>query len=255
MNPSADQPTSLSELLTRYLQRQQSAHAQGLGFPDSVGEVVPYDAVPVQPVDPQRAWDDAVAVLGHFATSAASTVAVPPHWPTLVASQEPAVDLAFSLGNFPQMVRDLHLVLHGDPAALQLSQGRPLSSVSLEEWACGSQGYPQGLLAAGVLRLARQFDKAAELLRAPAPPEWQALHQNESAALAWHAGRTKEARALWQAQADSVPVRFNRGLAALFLGDPAGARPNLAEAVNALPDSSPWHHLGALYLALAEDRA
>jgi hypothetical protein len=49
-------------------------------------------------------------------------------------------------------------------------------------------------------------------------------------------------------------VLFNRGMAALFLGQPAKARNWLARAADQLPETSGWHHLGRLYLALAEMR-
>jgi tetratricopeptide (TPR) repeat protein len=113
------------------------------------------------------------------------------------------------------------------------------------------------LLAVGALRLARQFEQAEELLRQcrdEAPAEWQAAVANEEAALAWHRGRAEEAVALWRAQPESVPVLFNRGMAALFLGDSAEARSCLSRAVAGLPEESPWYHLGRLYLALAEMR-
>jgi hypothetical protein len=247
----------LSDLFTRYLQRQASAHSQGLGYPEPADEVVPHEAVPVQPVDPQRAWDDARAILGHFPDAARSGPAdVPPDWPSLVAAQEPAVSLAFCLGNFPQLVRNLHPLLGGEVAALRGTAVRPLSASGLEDWAGRSQGYPQTLVAAGVLRLARHFDEAGRLLgRSGAPSTWRAVQANEEAALAWHAGRAEEALALWQAQEPAVPVLFNRGMAALFLGQAGAARPALARAVEALPETSPWHHLGHLYLALASSRA
>ena len=111
------------------------------------------------------------------------------------------------------------------------------------------------LLAAGILRLGRQFDDAAELLgrhQASTPADWQAARANEEGALAWHRGEVEEAVTLWQQQPPSAPVLFNRGMAALFLGKPAEARPLLAEAVAQLSEQSGWHHLGHLYLALAD---
>ena len=48
-----------------------------------------------------------------------------------------------------------------------------------------------------------------------------------------------------------MPVLFNRGMAALFTGQPADARADLRRAVEQIPESSGWHHLGRLYLALA----
>jgi hypothetical protein len=122
------------------------------------------------------------------------------------------------------------------------------------EWAEHQPACPSLLLAAGLLRLACHFDRAGQLLHAAAPvsAEWQPMHANELAALAWHRGDADKALALWQSQPDSVPVLFNRGMALLFLGRPASARPHLTAAVEKLPDSSAWHHLGQLYLALTQ---
>jgi tetratricopeptide (TPR) repeat protein len=250
---------SLAELFRRYLHRQAAAHADGLGLSDPDGQVVPHEAVPVQPVDPRLAWDDARVAVDHFSTARTLPHGeTPPDWPALVAAQEPAVALAFCLGNYPQLVRNLQPLLHGGDLMLLLPQpARPASlSPVLLSWAMQTSACPQRLLAAGVLRLARRFDEAAELLKATGklPASWQALRANEEAALAWHRGQAEEALQLWQAQKDSVPVLFNRGMAALFLGHRAEARIALNEAISQLPDTSAWHHLGHLYLALAAAR-
>jgi tetratricopeptide (TPR) repeat protein len=242
---------SLSELFADYLRGQTAAQAEGLGFAEPSGEVEPYEAVPVQPVDPKQAWADALAAADGLAGAKAASAA-PPDWPAMVAAQEPAVALAFCLGNYPQMVRNLHpLLVGGDLAALRSGPARAAEAPALIEWARACGGYPETLLAAGVLRVARQFDQAEEVLRRKPPAEWEAVHANEEAALAWHRGRGEEAAALWRKQADSVPVLFNRGMAALFLGDAVTAREELNKATAALPETGAWHHLGRLYLALA----
>jgi hypothetical protein len=96
-----------------------------------------------------------------------------------------------------------------------------------------------------------------QLLRSSgdAPADWQTLQANEEAALAWHSGKAEEALTLWQAQEPSLPVWFNRGMAALFLGHPMRARIALEHAVSKLPETSAWHHLGHLYLALIGARS
>jgi tetratricopeptide (TPR) repeat protein len=242
---------SLSELFADYLHGQAAAQAEGLGFAEPSGEVEPFEAVPVQPVDPKQAWADALAVADHFPGARAVWI-TPLDWPAMVAAQEPAVALAFCLGNYPQMVRNLHpLLVGGDLAALRSGPAHAPSAPALVEWARARGGYPETLLAAGVLRLARQFDEAEELLRRKPPAEWQAAHANEEASLAWHRGRAEEAATMWQKQPDSAPVLFNRGMAALFLGDAATAGEALTKATAALPETSAWHHLGRLYLALA----
>jgi hypothetical protein len=253
-------PQSLTHLFSEYLNHQMAAQAEGLGLADEDGLAVPHEAVAVQPVDPRLAWADATAVACHFPAAAApARWAVPPDWPTLVAGQEPAVALAFCLGNYPQLVRNLQPLLSGgDLTLLRQSSGRPCSvPPALLEWAPQTQDHPQTLMAAAVLRLARRFEEAADLLRssAVASTEWEAVRVNEEAALAWHAGRADRARSLWEAQPSSVPVLFNRGMASLFLGHTAEARPDLAAAADQLPETCAWYHLAHLYLALAEARA
>src|SRR5262249_9752918 len=147
-------PPSLADFFTQYLRRQAAAQAEGLGYPEPGDEVVPHEAVPVQPVDPQLAWHDALAVVSHFHPPvAAPACRVPPQWPALVTAQEPAIALAFCLANFPQLVRNLHPLLSAEPIALRVTPTRPADDAGLPDWARQARDYPQVLLAAGVLRL------------------------------------------------------------------------------------------------------
>jgi hypothetical protein len=246
---SSGKPLSPAELFTQYLQRQAAAQAEGLGFAETPDAVEPHDGVPVQPVDPKRAWEDALAVLPHLAANAPS-LGVPPEWPALVAAQEPAIAVPFCLGNYPQMVRHLHPLLGSHLPALRAATSRQ-ATPALRDWALRTRSYPQVLLAAAVLRTAGDFDTAAELLRADAPAQWQALRSNELAALAWQRGDTASALQQWQALGDSVPVLFNRGMAHLFLGERRQGAELLRQVVARLPETSAWHHLAQLYLALA----
>jgi hypothetical protein len=245
---SAGEP--LADLFTRYLSRQAEAHAIGLGHAERTGEVEPFDATPIQPVEPRVAWGDAVAAASHL-NSTKVDWQVPPEWPALVAAQEPAVAVAFCLGNFPQLMRDLHSLVAGSGLP---KPGGPLPAGNSTAWAERQKSYPAALLAAGVLRLAQHFDSAATVLgRAEdVPSAWRAGHANETAALAWHRGYHAEALNLWEAQPASVPVLFNRGMALLFLGRPAEARAPLTQAVAGLPETNAWHHLGQMYLTLAK---
>jgi len=248
--------------MARYLQRSAEAQAGGLVAAEAGGEVVPFEATPVQTVDPQLAWVEALAAIHHFqpGTDTQSWKA-PPDWPMLVSAHEPTVALAFSLCNYPQLVRHLQPLLRdGKRSQLRPSGGRPVNAPELLRWAVepgGKDRYPQMLLALGALRLGRQFNLADELLqqhRQAAPAKWQAALANEEAALAWHRGQAEEALDHWQKQADSVPVLFNRGMAALFMDRRAEARFSLGQVVGQLPENGAWHHLGRLYLALAEMR-
>jgi tetratricopeptide (TPR) repeat protein len=261
-NPSQNPgQVPLPQLLAQYLERQRTAHASGLVLPEGAGEVELYDAGPAQAVEPRLAWDEAGAALGHFHATPVRAGKTPPEWPLLVASHEPVAALAFAAGNFPQLVRDLHALLHAtDRKALRPAASRPVAAPALLEWAektLRQQQFPQGLLALGALRLGKHFDRAAELVereKDAVPEEWRAAWANEEAALAWHRGRSEEAAALWQAQEARVPVLFNRGMAALFLDRPGEARAALRQATDELPESGAWHHLGRLYLGLAEMR-
>ena len=248
----------LSELFGRYLERQTSAQAEGLGFAEGGEEVVPHDAVPVQPVEPRLAWSEALDVLRLFGLEGEAKA--PAEWPALVAAHESEVALPLCLGNYPQLVRHLPAVMRALDGAGRETAGRPLGSESLLDGARAAARDPQPLptlLAAGVLRLARHYDQAADLLRSvrdAIPAAWQNLLANEEAALLWHRGEGEAALALWLAQPESIPVLFNRGMASLFLGRPRDARASLTRAAAGLPDDGAWHHLGRLYLALAEAR-
>jgi tetratricopeptide (TPR) repeat protein len=248
----------LDDLLARYLNRQAGAHASGLAA-FNAGEVMPYDAGPVQPIDPKPAWDEALTALDQ-ATDVTKLTA-PPHWPQLVAGHEPVVALAWCAGNFPQLVRNFHDILHqANLSELRPKGGRAVPAPELIDWAhqvTAAKKFPEAVLALGAMRLAKQFDEADVLVKAlesQMPPAWHAAWTNELAALAWHRGQAEEARRIWQASNATLPVRFNRGMAELFSGDSAAARSLLQDVAQQIPESSAWHHLARLYRALAEQR-
>ncbi len=249
----------LPDLMARYLDQQTAAHGAGLALFDSSGEVVPFEAGPVQPVDPRPAWEEAIAAITFCVQKITrDSLQAPSDWPQLVAAQEPAVALAFCLGNYPQLLRDLQVIFHkADLTELRPRPGKPLAFSGLDSWAnqvAAKKQYPAMLFAVGALRLANQFDRAADYWQQhdhAIPDVWRSAWANEKAALAWHSGRADEALRQWQNQEPIVPVLFNRGMAALFLGQSAEAKAPLAEAVAQLPETGAWHHLGRLYLALA----
>lgn len=251
----------LGDLFAQYLKRQASASSEGLDTSAAEAEVTPYDAGPVQPIDPRLAWDGALAALTFFRPDVSlKALARPADWANLVSLHEPAAGLALAVGNFPQLMRSVQPLLNTEDLRTLRPAARPaLHAPDLLSWAAdaGRKQFPQPLLALGMLRLARQFEAAAELarrLQKSAPGEWQLALGNEQAALAWHAGRADEAIQLWDALPESVPVLLNRGMAALFSHRPAHARPALRHAVRDLPDDTAWHHMGRLYLALADTR-
>ena len=154
----------------------------------------------MQTVDPRLVWDEALAAVHHFQpTLDTKSWKAPPDWPLLVAAHEPTVALAFSLCNYPQLVRHLQPLLHGgNLSQLRPSGSRPVHAPELASWAeetARKDRFPQLLLALGALRLARQFDLADSLLlehRQGTPPMWQAALANEEASLAWHRGQADQ---------------------------------------------------------------
>jgi hypothetical protein len=249
----------LANLLSGYLQRQADAHTRGLAVVEPTDEVVPHEAGPVQPIDPRLAWDEAVAAAQLFGFEKATrSWPAPPSWSSLVAGHAPVAALPLCLGNFPQLVRDLQGLLRpGDLKALAPAAANAPAPADEVTPAGPPKDFAQTLVFAALRRLARQFDGAAAVLATPeeqVPAAWRPAWKNEQAALLWHRGQVAEARSLWQAQPDSVPVHFNRGMAALFLGDAAEARAALAQAVAGLSEDGGWYHLARLYLALAEAR-
>jgi hypothetical protein len=249
----------IAELFGRYLQQQIAAHESGLAMPESLAEVVPYDAAPAQTIDPRFAWDEALAALRAFGE--VRSFSAPPDWSTLVVTHEPEMALAFAAGNYPQLVRNLVPLWKTDNLTdLRPSLNDVTPAPTLVSWAAEAFRktlYPQAILAIGALRLARHFDAAIELMKqhgVQVPDPWRSAWANEEAALSWHRGQAEEAQIRWKAQQASVPVLFNRGMAALFLGHAREARTALGQAVAQLPESAAWHHLGRLYLALAEMR-
>jgi tetratricopeptide (TPR) repeat protein len=251
------EPGTLGEFFTLYLQRQVTAQADGLGYAESNAEVAPYDTAPVQPVDPRLAWNEARGLFRAFpGLEASGGKSVPPDWPQLVQALEPVVAVPLALGNFPQLIRNPQaLLVTRDLSIWRPTPRRGLGATELLTWARASTDPGSRLLAAGVLRLAQEFAVAGELLDAlKVSGPWQAVLENEIAALAWQRGQHREALTHWQNQAESTPVLFNRGMASLFLGHPDLAGKLLQEAVASLPDSDSWHHLGQLYLTLAQER-
>src|SRR5205085_599806 len=154
-----------------------------------------------------------VAVAPYFHTEVETAKWLPPpHWSTLVATHESMVAVPFCLGNFPQLVRNFHLILQrGKPEDFQLLPGRPLEAPALGDWARqvgAKRQMPEVLFALGSLRLANHFDEAEAYVKAiegSVAPEWRGAWENEKAALAWHQGRAEAAREAWRAMQVSVP--------------------------------------------------
>jgi tetratricopeptide (TPR) repeat protein len=249
----------LADLLARYLGSRVNAPVR-----DAAGEIEPYEVASGLRGDPRTAWDDATAAVRAQQASPAPLPLTPPaEWAGLTETAPSAAALPFAAGHFAQQVRDLTPLLQAEKlSALRPAAPAPAApaSTALQNWAfqaARQHGLPSALIAAGVLRLAGQTGLAGQLLtevKAKCPGEWRTALANEEAALAWAEGRWADAAERWLTLPVSVPVLFNRGLADLFLDRPAEARASFRQAIAQLPETSPWHHLAELYLALAELR-
>ena len=244
MNRSPQQPR-LADLTAGFLNRAEDAEVLAAAA-DAFGEVQPHEVAVGFRAEPRTAWVAGLEAATAFGRTAPGG-ATPADWGTLVARHDAVAALPFAIGNYPQRVRDLGTLFAteklGDllPKAAEAAE----APTGLVKWAAKADP----LVAAAVLRAARDFDRAANLLNG-VPGD--ATAANEAAALLWHRGEYAKAEAAWAKLPDSVPVRFNCGMAALFLGRSAEAATHLKAAVAGLPETSAWHHLASLYLTLAE---
>jgi hypothetical protein len=249
---TAAQP-SLADLTAAFLATRSDA---ALAAVEPVGgDVEPHEVAAGFRVEPRTAWADATATLS------ASPAATPTEWAALVALPTAVYAVPMAAGNFPQRVRDLAPLLgRFDVAALRPSAGStPTPGLSgLRTWVvreAKKRTAAAALLAAGVARAAGELDWAAELLadaEALCTGDDRGRWENEQAALAWQRGDAADALTHWEALPDAPAVRFNRGMALLFLGRAAEARTALSGAIAALPEGSGWRDLAELYRSLAE---
>jgi tetratricopeptide (TPR) repeat protein len=260
MNRSPSVPPTIAALTAGFLSRTDDAETLAAAAA-ALGDVEPHEVSVGYRAEPRLAWQESHEVLAAFGRTA-SPIPAPGEWGGLVARQEGTAALPFALANYPQRVRDLGSLLQTADLGTLLPQAVEAAPVStgLLKWGTRhvqAGDLPHALIAAANYRAARDFDRAADTLaavKAAAGADWQPVVANEEAALLWHRGEYQKAADLWATLPDSVPVRFNRGLAALFLGRPAEARDHLKAAVAGLPDVSAWHHLASLYLTLADMR-
>ncbi len=251
---------SLADLMVRFLAPRSDAAFAAVGT-GAEGEVVPHEVAGGFRVDPRAAWADATAAIAAARPAQPASGACPPEWAAVVNQATSLYAVPMAAGNFPQRVNDLHPLLAGAPLA-DLRPTAPASALpgvsGLRNWVAkqGTKADPVGMLAAvGVARSVGEYEQAEKALAAAEPMctgDLRAAWENERAALLWQSGRFDEALAAWEAAGDTPAVRFNRGMALLFLGKPRDARVELCRAVADLPEDGGWNHLGRLYLALAE---
>jgi tetratricopeptide (TPR) repeat protein len=261
MTRSRTTPPTIAELTASFLSRTNDAETLSAAA-DALGDVEPHEVAVGYRAEPRLAWQESLQVLAAFGRTA-DPIPAPGEWGGLVARQNGIAALPFALANYPQRVRDLGNLLQAENLGDLLPEPVASSPVStgLLKWGTKhiqARNLPHSLVAAANYRAAQDFDRAEETLntlKQNLDIEWQPVLANEEAALLWHRGEYARAAELWASLPDSIPVRFNRGMAALFLGRGSEAKDHLKAAIKGLSDDSAWHHLASLYLTLAEIRS
>ena len=242
-NPSA-QPT-IEALMVRFLANRSDAAAAAVETGES--EVEPHEVAAGFRVDPRAAWLDATAAITTGGNAPPPGGQLPNEWAALVAQPAAAFAVPMAAGHFPQRVKDLQpMFTKFNPAELRPSgtQTAVPGFPGLRNW-LAKNGAANPLVAAGIARTLGDFDTADTLTGTTG-------NDNDRAATLWARGQCAEALAAWDAMTESPAVLFNRGMARLFLGRIAEAKPALQKAIDAIPETSGWNALARLYLAVAE---
>ena len=243
-NPSA-QPT-IESLMVRFLATRSDAVYAAVETGES--EVEPHEVAAGFRVDPRAAWLDATAALILGGVAPPPAVQLPPEWAALVAQPAAAFAVPMAAGHFPQRVKDLQpLLTKFEPAELRPTGTQPSTPgfTNLRAWVA-KNGATNPRVASGVARMLGDFDASERILDAATGAD------NDRAALLWSRGRCAEALTAWDALPETPAVQFNRGMARLFEGRVAEAKPFLQKAIDAIPEASGWHALARLYLAVAD---
>jgi tetratricopeptide (TPR) repeat protein len=210
------------------------------------------------------AWQEGMEAITCLIPDVKAAIASPSEWAGMVVRHSSLPALPFAVANYPQRVRELSVLVQAKDWSKLRPNGeqtqKHTASGSIRSWAAKQMqkgDIQSGLAAVGILRAVQDFDLASEYLQTlakVAKPEWKAALANEEAAILWQRGKAEEALAIWNGLPESTVVVFNRGMAALFLGQLEVAQESLTKAVKGLAESSAWHHLASVYLALAEMR-
>ena len=244
MTPITAQP-SLRDLTARFLASKAAAPFEAVE--DS--EVQPHEVIGGFQTPVRATWDEALAAFRLFGVTA-EKLACPPEWAAFVALETNLVSIPLAAGLFPQRFHKLP----GQVTAADTNP-RPTQQVAgfsgLRGWvrkALRSASTTQLIVAAGVAaQLGDWADAEAALTEAEALCDgpWKAVLANQRAAVAWLQGNTAQATQIWSQ--GTTPVNaFNRGLSQT--GEVR--RSEFTAASAALPETSGWRHLAALYQLL-----
>lgn len=260
MTKNHQQPT-IAELTSQVVSWSQDAEMLAAAA-DALGQVEPHEMTAGLRTDPRTAWTQAMEALGTSAEQLKG-VTLPGEWGRLVVRQDVVAALPFAIGNYPQRVRELGVLVQATDLTQLLMNSPEMETApkGLADW-CKKQldagTMPQALIAVALYRASRDYVTAEKMLTSltnKVPFEWQTMLENERATLLWERGFHSQARDLWHSLPTTNPVLFNRAMADLFMGHAETAKTEFRQLLTQLPESSAWFHLASLYLALAEMRA
>jgi hypothetical protein len=237
---SHEGPPALTDLMVRYLAQRSDAAAAAVE--PSYWEVEPYELATGYRTDPRTAWRAATCLM-----PAASALTPPPEWANLVQHTVPLWAIPCAWGQFPQRLQQLQPLLVPQPLHQLLLSTEPPALPgfpTLRHWI--AQHRVANPVAAACARLLHDWAIAERLLPRDEP--------NEHAALLWLRGQYHQAVTLWDQTPERPHILFNRGMARLFLDQPAPALPLLRQAAALWGADHPWQPLAQLYAAIAQLR-
>jgi hypothetical protein len=224
---------------------QRLIHAD---HPDEpMSEVEPYQAQPALGLDLATAWNDALLPATLLDSDAHVSARFPTGW-------QAARYLCFAApfpcctGLAPQFLQNISGIMND--ASNYFQQQLPgFSSVSGAEMTLETKSVLSQLALA---RVGGDATRTSELID---QLDNEHLRQNERAAQLWLSGDRTQAESLWHDIDLNHPViAFNRGLAALANGQHQRGQGCMTRAARGFPESTGWHHLAELYLAVSERR-
>jgi tetratricopeptide (TPR) repeat protein len=232
---------SIETLTARFLARQAIA-PEVIEYTD----VTTHEAIASFRPSTATTWRDAVAGLTLFGEKA---VMPPPDWANLVSQWGEASIMPLCIGAVPQRVHGIQRLKSTIPTNQAFENGQ---FPQLHKWIRERRKANTAvdlILAAAMLRTLGEFAEAGACLDAAqstASPAQLVIIANERAAILWHQGEFKKAKALWSAMADHPAIVFNRACCDWVMGQMKAAESAFDSASQQLPDTCGWCHLAGL---------
>lgn len=210
-------------------------------FPETEGEVEPYDASVGFRVPPTQTWTDSGEACRGLG---AAKLPAPASWSAALAVEWPMASGWMAAGLHPQRIREF-------PGNGKLSPADRRSLLDDARAVAKSGSITAKLIASGMALIVMDTKNSSEILSG-LDPSIPAV-ANQLGVVAAVAGDLPTAVSRWVALGDSyAPALFNRGLEAWNRSDFDAAAELFTHAAALIPEHSGWHHLARLYLILGQ---